>query len=133
MASDSLKPEDIFSCKKCGECCRGYGGTYITQADIQAISAFIHADPERFVSEYCRDSGGRPVIAQAENGFCVFWDKVCSIHPVKPGMCRAWPFIEAVLVDAGNWYAMADSCPGMRTDVSETVILECVKAVIGDR
>ncbi len=23
-----------------------------------------------------------------------------AIHPVKPRMCKAWPFIEAVLVDA---------------------------------
>jgi Fe-S-cluster containining protein len=68
------------------------------------------------------------VLAQGKGGYCAFWKKgLCGIHPVKPKMCRDWPFIGSVIVDPGNWYAMARSCPGMRTDVSEEEILRCVK------
>ncbi len=41
-----MKSSDIFDCKKCGECCKGYGGTYITAEDIKAIAAYISAEPE---------------------------------------------------------------------------------------
>ena len=72
---------------------------------------------ERFLRDVCQMSGGKPMIAQAENGYCALWDQQCTIHPVKPRMCRRWPFIESILVDAGNWHAMAATCPGMRVDV----------------
>ncbi|MBU2488717.1 MAG: YkgJ family cysteine cluster protein, partial [Proteobacteria bacterium] len=103
----------VFSCTQCGQCCRGYGGTYVTEADILAIARFLGQDPAGFVSRHCADSGGRPVLAQKEDGFCAFFEGNCSIHPVKPAMCRRWPFLPAVLTDPGNWSAMARSCPGI--------------------
>jgi hypothetical protein len=45
-------------------------------------------------------------------------------------MCRKWPFIESILVDAGNWQSLAASCPGMRTDFSDDQIQKCVHGVI---
>jgi hypothetical protein len=119
--------EAIFDCRQCGDCCKGYGGTYITRQDIEAISRFIHADAERFVEMYCTMSGSRPMLAQRADGYCIFWDKICTIHPVKPFMCRAWPYIRSVLIDPANWYIMAGSCPGMRTDVSTEVIRKQVQ------
>jgi Fe-S-cluster containining protein len=75
-------------------------------------------------------SGGKPLVAQTENGYCIFWDQLCTIHPVKPHMCRNWPFIESILVDVENWQSMAASCPGMRTDFSDNQIRKCVHDVI---
>jgi hypothetical protein len=48
-------------------------------------------------------------------------------------MCRAWPFIEAVLVDPANWFAMAGSCPGMRTDLDARGIRAAVSKALGAR
>jgi len=118
---------DIFNCKKCGECCKGYGGTFVTDKDIKAIAAYINSDPADFVKNYCVLSGNKPVIAQGKNGYCIFWDKICTIHPVKPRMCRAWPFIESVLTDITNWKIMAASCPGICTDVSDEAVKASVK------
>jgi hypothetical protein len=42
-------------------------------------------------------------------------------------MCKAWPFIESILVDVNNWQIMAASCPGIRIDVPDSVVMECVK------
>ena len=128
-----MNPEEIFTCRMCGDCCRGYGGTYVTAADIAAIADFIGCDPEKFVRKYCRRSGGRYLLAQKESGYCAFWDETCTIHPVKPRMCRAWPFIQAVLADAANWFAMARSCPGMRTDVDEGQIRSAVSRAVDAR
>jgi Fe-S-cluster containining protein len=116
----------------CGECCKGFGGTIVTEEDIQRIAGFIGTDPGRFVDTYCQMSGDKPVLAQGGNGDCLFLDGVCAIHPVKPRMCRAWPFIRPVLVDVVNWHSMATACPGMRTDVTDEDIQACVEKVLQD-
>ncbi|MBW1841072.1 MAG: YkgJ family cysteine cluster protein [Deltaproteobacteria bacterium] len=125
-----MTPSDVFDCKKCGDCCRGYGGTFVSVRDIEAIAAYTNTDPEKFVKEKCQMSGGKPVLAQSADGYCIFWDEVCTIHPVKPRMCKAWPFINNILVDVNNWYIMAGSCPGIRIDAPDSVVIECVKKML---
>jgi Fe-S-cluster containining protein len=127
MPSDSIGPEDLFECRRCGDCCKGFGGTYLTGKDIEAISRYIGSKPEKFVVRYCSLSGTKLVLAQRSDGYCIFWDKICTIHPVKPRMCRKWPFIESILVDAENWLIMADSCPGIHTDVPVDAVQKYVK------
>jgi Fe-S-cluster containining protein len=117
----------LFTCKKCGDCCKGYGGTFVTSADIDAICGYIGADRNSFIADYCQLAGGKPVLAEGEDGYCIFWDKLCTIHPVKPRMCRQWPFIEALLVDIGNWRIMAGMCPGMRHDLPDNTIRALIR------
>ena len=132
MPSEST-PDALFECRMCGDCCRGYGGTYVSLADIRAIAAYLKIDPADFKDRYCRRSGLRYVIAQGDDGYCIFWDQLCRIHPVKPRMCRNWPFIDAVLKDAANWRIMGASCPGIRTDFPDTVIQGTVACLIKAR
>ena len=127
MSSDQWTSSDIFRCQKCGDCCKGYGGTFIDEADIERIAAFIKTDPKTFVERYCQLSGGKPVLSQKKDGYCIFWERECTIHPVKPMMCRRWPFIESVLIDIDNWHIMGAMCPGIRTDVSDSIIRSCVE------
>ena len=130
MKCDPSAPQDLFTCQFCGQCCKGYGGTYVSEYEIDAICQYLGLDREHFIQRYCQVSGDRPLIAQAQNGYCVFWNQLCTIHPVKPQMCRKWPFIESVLVDAVNWQSMAASCPGMRTDFSDDQIQKCVHEIV---
>ena len=130
MPSETIKPPILFRCLRCGDCCKGYGGTYVTDQDIEAIAGFIGLDPGRFVAQYCTFSGSRPLLTQRSDGYCIFWDGLCKIHPVKPLMCRRWPFIDSLLVDLSNWLIMADSCPGMRTDVPAEVLGKYLKQII---
>lgn len=131
--SGELTPDDLFTCRQCGDCCRGYGGTRVTPEDIAAIAAFTGI-PERDVADTrCRASGASTILAQHPNGYCIFWDRHCTIHPVKPRMCRRWPFIESILVDPVNWQIMSGFCPGMRTDVPSDMVRKCVaKALEAD-
>ncbi|MDM8554247.1 YkgJ family cysteine cluster protein [Desulfococcaceae bacterium HSG7] len=116
-----METEIFFKCHECGDCCKGYGGVFVTPEDIHAISDYLQTNQDHFVADYCQMSGSKPVIAQGSNGYCIFWDSglQCTIHPVKPGMCRTWPFINSVLTDVTNWRIMASSCPGIRADVSD--------------
>ena len=138
MTSDAsytseLNVSDIFECRQCGECCKGYGGTYVTEGDILAIADYVGISTEDFINRYLTQSGSGRVLAQGEDGYCIFAEHGrCGIHPVKPRMCSAWPFIEGVLRDPGNWYIMAGSCPGIRTDVSENTIRRCIETALGD-
>ena len=129
MPSKTNEPETVFECRQCGDCCRGYGGTFVSKRDINAIASFLGEDPETFVATYCRFSGKRPLLSQKENGYCIFWDQICTIHPVKPKMCRRWPFIESVLRDVSNWRIMASMCPGIRAEAPESRVKECVQKV----
>ena len=129
MGSDDACQE-LFACTLCGDCCKGYGGTYLTDTDMDAIAGFIGVSKAHLKSAYTRLSGGQRVIAQGKNGYCIFWDKVCTIHAVKPRMCRQWPFISSILVDVANWRAMASCCPGMDTDAAVNTIIACVKKAL---
>ncbi|MFO8049405.1 MAG: YkgJ family cysteine cluster protein [Desulfosudaceae bacterium] len=127
MPYKTVTSADLFQCRMCGDCCHGYGGTYLTESDIERIAAYLSIPPGRFVDQYCTSSGSRLVLAQSENGYCVFWKEKCSIHPVKPRMCKDWPFIEGVLADVANWDIMAAFCPGIQTGFPPDIIRNCVK------
>ena len=120
----------LFECTQCGDCCKGYGGTYLTESDITAISAFIGVDVTEFRRCYCVLSGDRPVLAQQPNGYCIFYHRNCSIHPVKPRMCRQWPFIQSLMVDIANWRQMASVCPGMNTQLDDQKLLAAIRRVM---
>lgn len=127
--------DDIFTCRLCGQCCKGFGGTYVTGRDIADICAYMAADPDTFITSYCDMAGSRPVLTQGPDGHCVFFDaqKQCTIHPVKPRMCRAWPFIETLVTNPENWDAMASACPGMKPFVPRTDIMRIVSQAIEKR
>lgn len=125
-----MDASEIFSCTLCGKCCEGFGGTLVTAFDIKAIADFLGLQVETFTGRYCRASGLGTVLAQGGDGKCVFFDKVCSIHPVKPRMCRRWPFIPAVVREPSNWPLMADNCPGMKKDADLRLVVQVVSRAL---
>ena len=129
MDADLKSGCDIFECRQCGDCCSGFGGTYVTPEDIADICAFIDTDPDMFVKTYCDPSGSRHVLTRGADGCCIFFDaiKQCTIHPVKPYMCRAWPFITTLVKYPENWDIMANSCPGMKKSIPHAQIRSIVK------
>jgi len=121
MGSEFKTADDIFNCQLCGDCCHGFGGTYVDDLDVEKISAFIAEAPESFKKKYCDPSGSKFVLTLGQDGSCIFFDKKkqCTIHPVKPYMCRAWPFLKTIIDHPENWNAMAGSCPGMKKNIPE--------------
>ncbi|MEA1969784.1 MAG: YkgJ family cysteine cluster protein [Thermodesulfobacteriota bacterium] len=126
MDSEFKTGDDIFCCTQCGECCSGYGGTYVTMDDIKKIAEYLDVTQEQFISNYCDKSGKRVVLTQGKDGKCLFFNKNCSIHPVKPYMCRAWPFIKAVVTNPENWNAMAGSCQGIKKNIPADTLKKIV-------
>ncbi len=119
---------DLFVCRRCGDCCKGYGGTAVDEADIAAIARHLHLDPGEVRERFCLPAGRGFLLGQRQDGYCIFWDGICRIHPVKPRMCRRWPFIEGLLRDPVNWRVMASVCPGMRAEAPLTRVLSFTAA-----
>lgn len=132
MISDPVTADALFECGKCGDCCRGFGGTYVTRMDIDNIAAYTCISLKIILEKYCERSGSRIVLGRKEDGYCIFWDGLCTIHPVKPRMCRAWPFIENVLRAPENWRVMAEACPGIRPDFPESAVVSCVREKLAE-
>jgi Fe-S-cluster containining protein len=130
---EEIFPEDVFQCNMCGDCCKGFGGTYVNEDEIAAISRFLNIESALFTEKYCQKNRTGMVLSQKDDEYCIFWDKKCTIHPVKPHMCKAWPFIEAVVKDISNWRIMAVMCPGIRTDFPDGLVASCVQKVIDNK
>ncbi len=135
-SGDSLKIPDLglvateiresgFSCTRCGGCCRqdtpDSNQVMVTAADLRAIGE---------VSGLCREDFCDPFpgeIPIGENLTCTFnWelkrtgtgcmflsDSCCGIYPVRPWICRTYPF----MLHEGNLEVFP--CPGIGRYISE--------------
>ena len=100
-----------FQCQRCASCCRAQqGSTSLTRPDVARISAHLALPEAVFITDYCyirerhiySDSGTLDVIIselclRRHGADCLLLDvNVCTVEPVKPLMCKAYPFIESV-------------------------------------
>ena len=88
------------------------------------MADFLEMDEEDFRSRYLESSslGTRLAI---EDGVCVFLrDNRCGVHPVKPFICRQWPYLPALLVDAEEFEAAKGACPGLDPNGSHEDFVE---------
>jgi len=105
--------EPAFTCRQCGHCCHGRGGIVLTDHDIARLAGHVGLEPQAFLERYSEQMAGRTVLCTGDDDWCVFYDEGCSVHPVRPDICRAWPFFRGNLVDEDAWVMIQDYCPGV--------------------
>jgi hypothetical protein len=106
----------VFQCQQCGDCCAGRGGIFVRPEEVAEMAAFLEMDEQEFRNRYLEASslGTRLTI---NNGLCVFQeDNRCRVHPVKPFICRQWPYLPVLLVDAEEFEAAKGACPGLNPE-----------------
>ncbi len=111
----SIKPEDEFVCRRCGQCCRVPGYVYLTSEEVTGIAASLKMEVEAFTARYTRLAPQRQGLSliEAVDGSCVFLDGRgrCRIQSVKPAQCdafpRTWRYSEMEAVCEG-WKALED-------------------------
>ena len=114
MRNDDKNP--VFACRQCGECCRGEKGILVTEAELQALAGHLGMSPEDFAARYLVETPLGPQLA-TRLGTCVFQEgSLCRVHPVKPRICREWPFLPALLAHADEFEAAKEACPGIMAD-----------------
>lgn len=103
----------VFHCRQCGECCRGEKGILVTAAELQAMAALLGLSGEDFARLYLVETGLGPQLA-SKNGACIMQEgTLCRVHPVKPRICREWPYLTALLTYADEFEAAKEACPGI--------------------
>ncbi len=105
-----------FTCLRCGKCCAIKDGVvYITANDVQSISSFLGISREKFMCCYTRRDDKHRVLKDFPNGQCIFYcaEQGCSIYPVRPAQCKAFPFWKSNLRSKQSWDSCATDCPGM--------------------
>ncbi len=101
----------------CGHCCQGTGGIIVSEPEWQRIASYLRTSSEQFLNKYTDPQGEKRRLKSDSNGYCLFFSSQgCSIHPVKPDICRAWPFFRGNIIDASSWEMAQDYCPGIKAE-----------------
>ncbi|MCG2879700.1 MAG: YkgJ family cysteine cluster protein [Vulcanisaeta sp.] len=130
----AMFPKVRFTCTLCGECCRRYW-IPVTHVDVARIAKFTGMRPRDFLALFPKDMAAdwdEPVIKLRDgeyylvlkkrlDGTCIFNKRVgdkliCSVHPVKPNVCRYYPFIywvENGIVKFEVYEKALGYCPGV--------------------
>lgn len=105
--------EPVFQCRLCGECCEGRGGILPTPLEQELIAAFLQLTVASFQEQFLEPTPLGLAVRNKPQGGCIFnEDGRCQIHPVKPRLCRLWPFLPAILLYETEFNAAKSSCPG---------------------
>lgn len=103
----------VFACRQCGECCHGDKGILVTPEEARRLAAFLCLTMKELYRDYLIPSPLGPQVA-TRNGACIFLeDNRCRVHPVKPRICRQWPFLPALLAHPDEFAAAKEACPGL--------------------
>ncbi len=125
MSQDSSSESDVFykdglrfSCAQCSCCCRGEPGfVFLSQADLDALSAWAGVTQEQFIRMYCRwvriDNDGEMLsLREKKDNDCVFWADGCKAYEARPVQCRTYPFWDHVMESRESWDAESADCSG---------------------
>ena len=126
MSNNNAKPKWYvtglhFECSACGSCCCGPDEGYVwaTRKEIELIAEFLQISVEQLRGKYTRKIDLRTsLLEKPTNKDCVFLTETsgkrgCSIYPVRPSQCRAWPFWPGNLRSPDDWNTAAMKCPGI--------------------
>ncbi len=105
--------KEAFTCRRCGHCCRGEGGIVLTQKDRERLRLHLNMSLDAFLETWTLRKGEKYHLKNREDGYCVFFEEGCSVHPARPDICRAWPFFKGNLIDQLSWEMIQDYCPGV--------------------
>jgi len=113
-----------FECLRCSQCCTGEGAAWLLCEELPAAAALLDLAPEAFVELYCRRRGEKYEIICDENGVCILLGPDgCRIHQAKPRICRAWPWLGAMLKNASAFEEAKLVCPGINPQASHAEFL----------
>ncbi len=106
------------ACKECeGNCCIGESGyIWVNPKEIEEIAKFLKMDTQKFKDMYLIKVGYKYSIKEKpyKNGFaCIFFEKGCSIYPVRPTQCRTFPFWDYFKTHIDE---LKKECPGIILD-----------------
>ena len=112
---ETIQP--VFHCQQCGECCQGRGGIFPTLVEIDLIAQYLKIPVIQLRNDFLEATPSGLAVKNQPGKGCIFNEQGrCAIHPVKPRICRDWPFLPAILLHENEFEAAKDACPGLNPD-----------------
>ncbi|MCX6694160.1 MAG: YkgJ family cysteine cluster protein [Methanomicrobiales archaeon] len=127
VARDLL--ERGFSCTRCGACCEGSGDAapvvLLSPGEIREIMSATGRIWDEVAEPYNEfiptREGGRFTLAwclRRQSDRCIFYQGGCTIYPVRPWICRTYPFV----LEDGT--LQTSTCPGVGLSLTSTKAAE---------
>jgi hypothetical protein len=96
------------------------------------MAAFLGLPAAEFAARYLVDTAMGPQMA-TRNGSCIMQqDELCRVHPVKPRICREWPYLKALMDHADEFAAAKEACPGLAPDAGHGEFVKEAQAAASD-
>lgn len=105
-----------FGCTGCGGCCTGEPGyVFLSEDDLDRLSAHFQLTPQDFAKKYTRLVDGQYALLERPVSYdCVFLnDKRCTVYEARPVQCRTFPWWIQNLREPSDWEAAAKRCEGI--------------------
>ena len=83
------------------------------EKEFRRIAEYLELPFETFLERYTEEIDGKVSLVSPNEGPCVFYDKGCSIYPVRPSQCASYPFWQDILKSQRRWELEAETCGGM--------------------
>ncbi len=114
----------VFHCRQCGECCQGKGGILPSPIERELIAQYLKMPVAELIRIYLEETPLGLAVKNKAAGGCIFQeDNRCRIHPVKPRICRDWPFLPAILLHENEFAAAKTACAGLAPESRHTDFL----------
>jgi Fe-S-cluster containining protein len=103
-----------FECRRCGGCCTGDPGTvYADKNEAMRIAEYLCIPFSSFAESHLYRIRAGYGVREHSDGRCFFYDGGCTIYPVRPHQCRAYPFWFENLRSVKKWKRVSEECPGI--------------------
>ena len=131
-----MKSQEQFRCRRCGDCCEDTAIVDLNWYDMERIAVHLNIGMDEMVDRYTVElPAGRmralpylfPLRGIRETLPCMFFDRAtrgCSIYPVRPLVCRAFPYLETITVyshpetfNFGGCYAVKEYFDRIRAEL----------------
>lgn len=116
MPKMNLTFEVKFECQEnCSNCCKLPGGfVYLSEKETADIADYLDVRENLFLQWFTRIIDDKLCLVDGGNEYCVFLeDNKCSVYPVRPQQCRAYPFWRENLKSKARWRQTSEQCPGI--------------------
>lgn len=120
-----------FECQRCGTCCTGAPGTiYVDKNEVDRIAKYLSIRTPCFIEKYLYPFRAGYSIREYSDGRCFFYNDGCTVYPVRPSQCKAFPFWVENLRSPKKWQRISKKCPGIGRGpfYSKEQILEIVRS-----
>ena len=92
----------------------------LNEAEAGKAAAFLDLDEAAFRNLYLEPGNPPWDIGLNQAGYCLFRQPggSCLIHPVKPAVCRLWPFLPPLMARESAFKEAGRACPGLKADLT---------------